>query len=291
MRRLGLALRGLRLDAGLTGQQLAGLAGLSQSTVSRIELGQAMPSMADIEAWAGAAGASAGQLTEIRGLAEAAAIETISWRRAERRGLPRLQQDVRELEASAATLLNFQPVIVPGLLQTADYARRIVLSGYPAGRPDIGAAVESRLERQAILYDDARRLEFVIAEAALRWRIGPPPVMRVQLDRIASLATLPSVEIGIIPQAAEVAAWHIHGFAILDDRAGGAPVVRVETLTTGLSVTEPEAVERYRQAFALLREPAVFGDHAQRLIRGLIAELGQPGEGRLSPPALLSSGY
>src|SRR5215472_13198937 len=88
VRRLGLALRGLRLDAGLTGQQLAGRAGLSQSTVSRIELGQSMPSMADIEAWAGAAGASAGQLAEVRGLAEAAAIETISWRRAERRGLP-----------------------------------------------------------------------------------------------------------------------------------------------------------------------------------------------------------
>src|SRR5262249_13413296 len=151
------------------------------------------PSLADIDAWGAAAGAAAGALAEIRALAEAAAVEAISWRRAERRGLPALQRDVAGLEATAATLLNFQPVIVPGLLQTAEYARRIVLSGYPTGRPDIGAAVASRMERQAILYDEGRRLEFVIAEAALRWRVGPAPVMRAQLDRIASLATLASV--------------------------------------------------------------------------------------------------
>lgn len=277
LRRLGLALRGLRLDAGLTGQQLAERTGLSQSTVSRIELGQTMPSMADIAAWGQAASVTAGQLAEIRALAEVAAVETISWRRAARRGLPSLQRDVQDLEATAATLLNFQPVIVPGLLQTAGYARQVVLSGYPGGRPDIGAAVASRMERQAILYDDTKHFEFVIAEAALRWRIGPPPMILAQLDRIASLATLPNVVIGIIPQVAQVAAWHIHGFAILDDTEDGSAIVRVETLTTGLSISEPEAVERYHQAFALLREAAATGDQARHLIADLLAELRQPG--------------
>jgi transcriptional regulator with XRE-family HTH domain len=273
LRRLGLALRGLRLDAGLTGHQVAVRTGLSQSTVSRIELGQAMPSMSDIDAWGQVTGASGGQMTEIRELAEAAAVETISWHRAARRGLPDLQRDAGDLEATAVTLLNFQPVIIPGLLQTAGYARQIVLSGYPGGRPDIGAAITTRMERQGILYDDARHLGFVIAEAALRWRVGPLPLMRAQLDRIASLATLPNVDIGIIPQSAQVAAWHIHGFAILDDRPDGSAIVRVETLTTGLSISDPVAVERYRQAFTLLRESAVSGDHVQRLIQGLLTEL------------------
>lgn len=275
-RRLGLALRGLRLDSGLTGQQLADRAGLSQSTVSRIELGQAMPSLADIEDWARVTGASPELFAELRALAEAAAVETISWSKATRRGLPALQQDVRDLESTSATILNFQPTIVPGLLQTADYARRLVASGYPGGRPDIAAAVTARLDRQSILYDDARRLEFVIAEAALRWRLGPPQVMAAQLDRIASVGTLPNVTVGIIPQAAEVAAWHIHGFAILDDRSDGSPIVRVETLTTGLSITDPEAVERYRQAFRHLRAAAVFGDEAGALIRALMADRCEP---------------
>ncbi len=276
LRRLGLALRGLRLDAGLTGHQLAQRIGLSQSTISRIELGAAMPSLSDVQHWAQATGASTQQREELRALAEAAAVETISWRKAIRRGLPELQRDVRGLEATSATILNFQPVLIPGLLQTADYARRLVQSGYPGGRPDIAAAVSARLERQAILYDESKRLQFVIAEAALRWRIGPPPMMLTQLDRLVSLATLPNVTIGIVPQAAEVPAWHIHGFALLDERSNGAPMVRVETLTTGLSISDPQEVERYRQAFRLLRDAAFFGDHADLLIRDLMAELRAP---------------
>ncbi len=221
-------------------------------------------------------GASAQQARELRTLAEAAAVETISWSKATRRGLPQLQQDVRELEATSATILNFQPTIVPGLLQTAGYARALVASGYPGGRPDVAAAVTARLDRQAILYDDARHLEFVIAEAALRWRLGPPQLMLAQLDRVASVATLPSVTIGIIPQAAEVAAWHIHGFALLDDRSDGSPLVRVETLTTGLSISDPDSVDRYRQAFRILREAAAFDDEAGVLIRALMAHLRKP---------------
>jgi Domain of unknown function (DUF5753) len=92
----------------------------------------------------------------------------------------------------------------------------------------------------------------VIAEAALRWRLGPAQMMLAQLDRISSIATLPDIAIGIIPQVAEVAAWHIHGFTILDNQIEGAALVRVETLTAGLLVSDPDAVERYRQAFHLL---------------------------------------
>lgn len=272
LRRLGLALRGLRLDTGLTGQQLAERVGLSQSTVSRIELGQAVPSVDDVEQWVAATGAPDEQRAELLALAQAVVVETIAWRRVVRRGLPELQQDVRELEATAGTIRNFQPTVVPGLLQTADYARRLIASGYPGGRQDIATAVAARMDRQTILYDESKRLEFLIAEVALRWRLGPPAMMRAQVDRIVNTMTLPHLTMGIIPQTAEVTAWHIHGFAILDDRKDG-PVVRVETLTTGLSITDPSDVGRYRQAFHLLREAAVFEGQAQALLRTMIAEV------------------
>lgn len=272
LRRLGLVLRGLRRDTGLTGQQLAERVGLSQSTVSRIELGQAVPLVGDVEQWVAATGAPDEQRAELLALAEAVAVQTIAWRRVVRRGLPELQQDVRGLEATAGTIRNFQPTVVPGLLQTADYARRLITSGYPEGRQDIATAVAARMERQAILYDESKRLEFLIAEVALRWRLGPPAMMRAQVDRIVNTMTLPHLTVGIIPQTAEVTAWHIHGFAILDDREDG-PVVRVETLTTGLSITDPSDVDRYRQAFHLLRDAAVFEDHAQALLRTMIAEV------------------
>ncbi|MGH4016539.1 MAG: helix-turn-helix domain-containing protein [Pseudonocardiaceae bacterium] len=272
LRRLGLMLRGLRRDANLTGQQLAERVGLSQSTVSRIELGQAVPSVSDVEQWVAATGAPDEQHAELLALAEAVAVETIAWRRVVRRGLPELQQDVRELEATAGVIRNFQPTIVPGLLQTAEYARQLIASGYPEGRQDIATAIAARMDRQAILYDEAKRLEFLIAEVALRWRLGPPAMMRAQLDRIANTMTLSHLTVGIIPQTAEMTAWHIHGFTILDDREDG-PVVRVETLTTGLSITDPSDVGRYQQAFHLLREAAVFDDHAQALLRTMIAEV------------------
>lgn len=272
LRRLGLELRGLRRDAGLTGQQLADRVGLSQSTVSRIELGQAVPSVSDVDQWAAATGAPDEHRAELLALAEAVAVATIAWRRVVRRGLPELQQDVRELETTAGIVLNFQPTVVPGLLQTAEYARRLITLGYPEGRQDIAAAIAARMDRQAILYDQGKRLEFLIAEVALRWRMGPPAMMRAQLDRIANMMTLPHLTVGIIPQTAEVTAWHIHGFAILDAREDG-PVIRVETLTTGLSITDPSDVDRYRQAFHLLREAAVFDDHAQALLRTLIVDV------------------
>ena len=89
------------------------------------------------------------------------------------RGLVRLQEDSLELEASASTILNFQIASIPGLLQVPEYARRVFAAGHPAGQVDIAAAVAVRMNRQVILYDDSKHLEFVLAEAAVRWRPGP----------------------------------------------------------------------------------------------------------------------
>jgi hypothetical protein len=164
------------------------------------------------------------------------------------------------------------PVVVPGLLQTGDYIRRLILCGYPGGRDDLAAAVAARMDRQAVLHDDAKRLEFIIAEAALRWRIGPPAMMRAQMDRIMTAATLPSVTVGIIPLSTEVSAWHIHGFQILDDLSEGDATVRTETLTSGLSITDPADVERYRETYRDLRETAVFGQEANKILAAVIAD-------------------
>jgi transcriptional regulator with XRE-family HTH domain len=272
MRQLGWSLRRLRTDAGLTGQQLADQTGLSQSTVSRMELGQAMPAITDINRWADATGATAEMRAQIIKQAENAAVRVISWKKSVDRGMPALQRDVQSLEAVAATLLNFQPVIIPSLLQVADYTRRLILSGYPGGRDDLAAAVKARMDRQVILQDDTKHLEFIIAETALRWRIGPPATMRAQIDRIMSAATLPPVTVGIIPMSAEVSAWHIHGFQILDDPSEGDATVRTETLTRGLSITDPADVERYREAYRALRDTAVFGQEANKILAAVMAD-------------------
>lgn len=265
---LGAALRRLRKGARLSGEEMAEALGISQSQVSRMELGQQVTSPAVVNSWARAAGAPEAEREALLGIAEGAAAEMVSWRKAMTRGLAKLQEDSRELEAGAAVILNFQTAGVPGLLQVPEYARRVFATERTAAPADIAAAVASRMNRQSILYDGSKRLEFVMTEAAVRWRMAPPGVMRGQAEKIIDAAGLEHVTIGIIPQGAEAEIWHDHGFNILggldeNDEA----VVHVETLTRGLTITDPADVAAYRDAFSRLRKLAVTGPDAQAMLR------------------------
>lgn len=266
---LGRVLRRLRDAAGLSGPQIAERIGISQSRASRIELGQQSVSVDVAQQWAQATGADETALAEVTELAEAAATQAVSWRKAAKRGLLKLQQDSREIEASATIILNFQPTIIPGLLQIPEYSRRVFAVGYP--RPDqqeVAAAVAVRMDRQLGLYDESRRFEFLLWEAAMHWRPGPASIMRAQLDRIASVSALGNVTVGVIPLGVEADLWHDHGFNILDGRGDtGEPIVHVETLTTGVTLTDAEDVATYREVFGQLRAAAIIGDEATALMR------------------------
>jgi Domain of unknown function (DUF5753) len=154
--------------------------------------------LAEIEAWARATAATADDVGELAAATlEQIATEARSWRLVNRLGLAPRQREIAELEKSAHTIRIFQPVMVPGLLQIADYARRVMEMTYTAG-PDIPAAVAVRMQRQTILYDQDKRFEFIVTEGALRWRPGPAKLMRAQLDRLASLASLPNVTLNLV---------------------------------------------------------------------------------------------
>ena len=267
-RRLGEALRAARSDAGLTGEQLTQRLGFSQSRGSRIELGQQAASADLVRHWTEVTETPEDRRAQLVEWAEAASTEAVAFRTAMTRGLARLQQDSRELEASAATILSFQPVIVPGLLQVPEYARRIFAAGNPGlGPGEIAAAVAARMDRQLLLYEGTTRFEFVIAEAALRWLVGPPRVMLAQVDRIIALASLGSVDIGVIPLDTELDAWHEHGFNLKEDRAENDPAVTVETQTSQVTTTDPAEVAFYREAFARLWEAALLVTEADELLR------------------------
>ena len=270
-RRLGAALRRLRTGAGLSGEQVAREVGISQSQVSRIELGHQAASVEVVKRWAEVCGASAEALAELTGWAEGAAFEAVAWNKAMGRGLAGLQQDVRDLEAGARTILNFTPLLVPGLMQVPEYARRIFAAGHPGGRPDIAAAVAARMDRQLALYEESRRFEYVIAEAALRWRIAPANVMLAQIDRVIAVASLSTVTLGLLPLTSD--AWHEHGFVIMDDPVDGDPLVHVETMTRGITITDPEEVGQYRDTFRRVQASALTGDDANDLLLQIRAEL------------------
>ena len=276
-RELGAALRRLRKAAGVSGETMAVTLSISQSQVSRMELGQQVADPAVVDGWARAAGASDAERETLLGIAEAAAAEMVSWRKAMARGLARLQEDSRELEAVATVILNFQTAGVPGLLQIPEYARRVFATERQATEADIAAAVAGRMNRQAILYGGSKRLEFVMTEAAARWRLGPASLMRAQVEKIIDVAGLDNVTVGIIPQDAEADVWHDHGFNVLEGQ-GDEAVVHVETLTRGLTITDPADVATYKDAFSRLRKLAATGAEAVEILRRIAHPQPQTGD-------------
>ncbi len=267
-RRLGEALRASRVNAGLSGERLAERLGISQSRVSRIELGQQAAPPELVSRWAEVTWAPEDRGAELVRLAEAAGTEAVALRAARPRGLAQLQRDSLEFEATAKTILEFDPVIVPGLLQVPEYARRIFTAGKPlCDTAEIAAAVAGRMDRQLVLYEGTNRFAFVITEAALRWWVGPPHVMLAQLDRVTALAGLETVQVGVIPLDTEVGTWHEHGFAVFEDRPDDDPAVTIETQTSQVTTTDPAEVAFYRDAFVRLQEAALYGPEADALLR------------------------
>jgi transcriptional regulator with XRE-family HTH domain len=249
---------------------MAGQTGFSQSKVSRIERGRTLPSAADLHTWALVTKASTAEREELLRLLEAAATTASTWRTLHRLGLLREQEEVADLEERASGVRVFQPVMVPGLLQTAEYARRVMLQGNPSGQLDIAQAVEKRIERASVLYDQTKEFEFVLTEGALRWRPGPKELMAVQYDRVMQLASLTDVRLGIIPQDIEAPDAFLHPFVVFE---GQEPVVSVETYTVKLMVREPSDIAVFMTVLERFRPVCVWDQEAVALISRLARDL------------------
>jgi transcriptional regulator with XRE-family HTH domain len=271
-RRLGRLLRGLRKAAGLSGPVLAGRLGVSQSHLSRVELGEAAATAELVERWIHETGAGSPEREAVTDLAKAVAAEVVSWREALASGLVKLQRDAVAAESAAMTRIAYVPGLIPGLMQTADYATYLVAGDNP-DRDDVAEAVAMRMQRQVILYSRGKTLRWVIGEAGLRWRVGPSEVMAAQLDRLAALAVEPHLDIGVLPFERTGPVWHDHGFTILADRTDGEPdLVNLELLTGMVNITDSYDVAQYRAAYERLAELALRGPEAVQLINQVKSE-------------------
>ncbi|MGH8910211.1 MAG: DUF5753 domain-containing protein [Egibacteraceae bacterium] len=273
-RRLAKRLRDLRLLARLSGEQLGTLCGWAQTKTSRIETGVTVPQIADIGAWLRAVDAAPEVQDELLDLADAALTSASSWQHQHRHGLGRNQQRIAGLEAAASVIRSFQVDIIPGILQTAAYARAVMSFGNPSGQVDLAEAVKARMDRQAILFDTSKRFELLIWEPALRWQPGPPELLLGQLDRVLSLLDLPNVEVGIIPLDKPASTLLYHGFVILGEPSVDDDVyVLVETIADELRISAADKVGLYLERFDRLREAAVFGDDARPVLHRITKEL------------------
>lgn len=263
---LGVRLRELRRDAGLTGRKLADLAGWHESKTSKIEYGKQTPTEGDLRAWCVHTN-SPNQLPDLIATLRNIEAAYMEFRRVLGTGTRRRQRMLAHTENETTLTSWFEPLIVPGLLQTPEYIERIlgkVIRFY--GVPDdLDEGVAARIERQSVLYRGKRRFSFVIGEQALRTTAGDGAVMIGQLDRLLTAMSLPRVLLGVLPDHATYEAPAINGFVMYDTR-----LVLVETVSAELSITQPREIGLYRRIFESLTEQAVYGEAARKLIRAEI---------------------
>lgn len=264
---LAAELRRIRLAAGLSRTEIAQEVGLPEPDLSRLETGQVIPSVGEVARWSHAVGASDRVKEQLRSLAIAAS-EVIALPYWLRTDVVALQEELSQLEASSMSQRTCLVGLVPGLLQTREYAGMIMeFNALPEDDQD--AAVNARLMRQAIIQDPERRFEFILSEAGLRWsRPGTSrTVLRNQIRHVAELSELPNISIGVVRSGAQtkvpfIQSYYIYEKASLEGFTETVDLVVLETPPAAIVVSDPMAVRSYRRDLSWLREAAEFGADA-----------------------------
>lgn len=255
-------LRGLRKDAGLTGRALADATGWHFTRISKIENAVQTPSDLDIRVWCAACGAE-DQVADL--IAQARTIQSMymEFRHRTRAGMKQMMLSALPLYEQTTHFRIYEHNAIPGIFQTPDYVRAMLEFWYRflEIQSDLEVAVAARMERQAVLYQSSKTFAVVLEEAALYTRFGGSDTMIGQLDRLLVAASLPNVSIGIVPRTVDREVIGTAGFWIFDDK-----LVKLETPTAGIEVTQPQEIALYVRMFETLRTPAVYGSAARDLI-------------------------
>jgi transcriptional regulator with XRE-family HTH domain len=276
-RRLAAELHRLRDRAGLTGDQVAERFGWSPSKISRIENARSGLKVPDARKLLDIYGVQGAHRDELLTLAQDA--ERKGWWESYAAGLPAELVEFIGMEAEAASAWNWEPLVIPGLLQTRDYAHAVIsahmrAAAMPSPR-EIGERVEVQLARQQVLAcEQPLMLRAVLDESVLLRCFGSGAVMRGQLEWLARAAELPNVDVRVLPLGSPhpIASG---GFVLLEfDKTHQAPlgdVVYSENLNGAICIKGDGETYRHRLAFERLlgecADPAVSGQLISRAAR------------------------
>jgi transcriptional regulator with XRE-family HTH domain len=276
-RKLGAELRALRTGAGLTSGEAARLVGWHQSKVSRIETGSSGVKPADVRLLLDAYGVQDARLRELlqvlAGSDEGGGRH--HWWHAYRGVLPPTYRDFISLESQASAMRTLETSVVPGLLQTPEYARavtRAAVGGLDSEADErLEALVAVRLARQDVLRGEPPlELSAVLDEAVLRREIGGPEVMAGQLRRLMEAVRLPQVRLQVLPFAAGEHVGITGPFVIFSfSRTSDLDVVVLDHLTSSLYLERKEDLQAYTEAFNALRIHALSPEESMDYIAAL----------------------
>ncbi|MER6214578.1 helix-turn-helix domain-containing protein [Streptomyces sp. NPDC048387] len=277
-RRLGMELRKLREDKGMTAEQVAERLLVSQSKISRLENGRRSISQRDVR-----------DLCEVYEVEDPRLVDS----------LMQMAKDSRQqgwwhafgdipysvyigLETDAASLRTYEPQMVPGLLQTPEYAQALISGALPETAPgDVEKRVQVRMHRQKRLSETDNnnaevgplRLWAVIDEAVLRRHVGDPALMIRQLQFLIEQSQQPYITVQVMPFTMGAHPGVNGQYAILEfPDASDSTVVYIEGVTSDLYLEKANDVQKYSVMYEHLRAQALNVDQTRQFISEVIED-------------------
>ncbi|MGP4044114.1 helix-turn-helix domain-containing protein [Streptomyces sp. 2A115] len=276
-RRLGQELRRLRELKGMTAEEVAERLLVSQSKISRLENGRRSISQRDVR--------------DLCGVYEVEDVRIVD-------SLMQMAKDSRQqgwwhsfgdipysvyigLETDAASLRVYDPLVVPGLLQTRPYAESLIAGALPEAAPgDVDKRVQVRLRRQERISDleNPLRLWAVLDEAALRRTVGNRQVMIEQLEHLVEMSHVPYVTVQVIPFTMGAHPGVSGQYAILEfPDAADSSVVYIEGVTSDLYLEKANDVQKYSVMYEHLRAQALNADQSREFIADVAKDYAHEG--------------
>ncbi|WP_367132787.1 helix-turn-helix domain-containing protein [Saccharothrix sp. HUAS TT1] len=267
-RRLAFTLRKLRRATGMTGADVAKAVEMSASKISRVESAESGIYLDDVEKLLDFYNVTKKQRVQLLDLA----------RHAEQRGLLRVSsahfpedwQTWADFEDEANGLLNYEPLTIPGLLQTAEYARHIIFAtGHALDDDQIERLISSRMARQGLLTRaNPLRLHAIIEQGALERQFGDPHAYGRQVRHIMDMAAMPNITVQVIPTEAGLHPGLNGAFVILkyDDDPS---LVLLENKIASHFLDEPDQIRLYEDTWGVLRDVAFSVEETATYLKGL----------------------
>jgi len=275
-KRLTAELRRLRQESGLTRDEVATRFDWHPTKITRIETGQwTRLNLRDVR-----------DLLDIYGVTDEVTRDALVQlaRESRQKGwwhsygdvLPSEYANFIGLESEAASVRTYQQVLVPGLLQTEDYARSVIEAFRPGdSAEDIDRRVAVRHERQRrVTGERSLQLSAVLGEGVVHQLVGDRRTTAGQLQFLAEAGDLPTVMIQVLPYAAGAHGAMVGSFEILGFPEPIDPdVVYLENMSSALFLEEPDAVARYVQVFDYLRAAALSPKATSDMLKAATEEL------------------
>ncbi|MEU6130060.1 helix-turn-helix transcriptional regulator [Saccharopolyspora sp. NPDC047091] len=268
-RALSSAIRSVREKSGISGRELSSRLGVSHGTVSHWETGRRVPTPEDVAGLLGAAGVTGKERQRLLELARHASEP--NWLTVGMPGIPQQLAGAVECERSASAIVEWAPMGLPGLLQTADYARSIATSS-GMDRQEIERRVTIRMgRREVVTRRSPVHLTALIGEDAIRDRIGNAETMLDQLQHLLEFARRDNIAIQVVRRCT---GWHpgVAGPFVLYEFPDSPDVVHFEHYSSGAFVPDEDDVQAYHSAVRVIKKVALDQEETIRFIELIIDE-------------------